>query len=140
MMTDTTKTERVQLLMSPDEVEAIDEWRWANRIRSRAEAIRHLIGIALAAPLDNAGAKVHLNSRGTHAITEQVARDAALSIPKKWTDPHGPLRIVGAPAEGYVMMRRPSSAPFIVSISALRSGVGYLGKGPFSPVVKERKS
>jgi DNA-binding Xre family transcriptional regulator len=43
-----TKTERVQLLMSQAELEAIDEWGWTNRIRTRAEAIRRLCRIALA--------------------------------------------------------------------------------------------
>lgn len=36
------KTERVQLLMTPSEVEAIDDWGFKNRIRTRAEAIRRL--------------------------------------------------------------------------------------------------
>jgi hypothetical protein len=36
------KTERVQLLMTPREVEAIDDWGFSNRIRTRAEAIRQL--------------------------------------------------------------------------------------------------
>lgn len=36
------KTERVQLLMSPSEVEAIDDWGFSHRIRTRAEAIRRL--------------------------------------------------------------------------------------------------
>lgn len=36
------KTERVQLLMTPSEVEAIDDWGFQNRIRTRAEAIRRL--------------------------------------------------------------------------------------------------
>lgn len=48
------KTERVQLLMTPTEVEMIDDWMFRNRMRSRAEAIRRLTasGIELDARLD----------------------------------------------------------------------------------------
>jgi hypothetical protein len=42
------KTERVHLLMSPSEVKAIDDWGFANRIRTRAEAVRRLCHIGLA--------------------------------------------------------------------------------------------
>lgn len=42
------KTERVQLLMAPSEVEAIDDWGFKNRIRTRAEAIRRLCQIGMA--------------------------------------------------------------------------------------------
>lgn len=42
------KTERVQLLMSPSEVEAIDDWGFSHRIRTRAEAIRRLASMGLA--------------------------------------------------------------------------------------------
>lgn len=42
-----TKTERVQLLMSPSEVAAIDDWGFSHRIRTRAEAIRRLCQIGL---------------------------------------------------------------------------------------------
>lgn len=41
------KTERVQLLMAPTEVEAIDEWGFKNRIRTRAEAMRRLCQLGL---------------------------------------------------------------------------------------------
>ncbi|WGJ07511.1 hypothetical protein [Brucella intermedia] len=41
------KTERVQLLMTPSEVKAIDDWGFENRIRTRAEAIRRLCRIGL---------------------------------------------------------------------------------------------
>jgi len=48
------KTERIQVLMTPRELEALDTWAFANRIRSRGEAIRRLIeaglGKAVAVP------------------------------------------------------------------------------------------
>jgi hypothetical protein len=47
MADDDRKTERIQVLMTPDELEALDDWAFANRIRSRGEAIRRLIEAGL---------------------------------------------------------------------------------------------
>jgi hypothetical protein len=44
---DELKSERVQLLMTPSEVKAIDDWGFASRIRTRAEAMRRLCQMAL---------------------------------------------------------------------------------------------
>ena len=43
------KTERITTMMSPGEVQALDDWAFANRIRSRSEAIRRLIEAGLKA-------------------------------------------------------------------------------------------
>lgn len=37
------KENRIHILMSDAELEALDEWRFANKIASRGEAIRRLI-------------------------------------------------------------------------------------------------
>lgn len=42
MRDDENKTVRFQMLMSPSEAKAIDDWGWEHRIRTRAEAIRRL--------------------------------------------------------------------------------------------------
>ena len=42
-MTEEFKTVRIQVMMSPNEIAAIDDWRFSHRIASRAEAIRQLI-------------------------------------------------------------------------------------------------
>ena len=47
------RTERIPLLMTPSEVKALDDWAFANRIRSRGEAIRQLIERGLAASANN---------------------------------------------------------------------------------------
>jgi hypothetical protein len=39
------KTERITTMMTPSEVRLIDDWAFANRIRSRGEAIRQLIEV-----------------------------------------------------------------------------------------------
>lgn len=47
-MADDKKTLKFQMMMSPTEAEVLDDWMFANRVRSRAEAIRRLTQIALA--------------------------------------------------------------------------------------------
>jgi hypothetical protein len=42
------KQERVQLLLSSDELKAIDDWRFANRYPNRNASIRELIRRGLA--------------------------------------------------------------------------------------------
>lgn len=37
------RTDKLQLMLSPEELEAIDNWRFAHRLPSRAAAIRELI-------------------------------------------------------------------------------------------------
>ncbi|MBL8578115.1 MAG: hypothetical protein JNK47_12885 [Mesorhizobium sp.] len=46
-MADELKDQRVVTMMSPRELDAIDEWMFANRIRSRGEAIRRLCQIGM---------------------------------------------------------------------------------------------
>lgn len=41
------KDQRVVTMMSPSELEAIDDWMFKNRIRSRGEAIRRLVQIGM---------------------------------------------------------------------------------------------
>jgi hypothetical protein len=48
-MSEELKTERVITLMSAAEVKAVDDWSFANRIRSRGEAMRRLIQLGLEA-------------------------------------------------------------------------------------------
>jgi hypothetical protein len=43
------KDVRIQLVMSPSEVEALDAWRGPRRIWSRSEAIRRLISEGISA-------------------------------------------------------------------------------------------
>jgi hypothetical protein len=43
------KDQRVPIMMTPSELEAIDDWMFKNRIRSRGEAIRRLCRVGLEA-------------------------------------------------------------------------------------------
>lgn len=49
------KSERLQIVISPSEIRAVDDWRFENRVNnrvpSRSEAIRRLIQLGLQASL-----------------------------------------------------------------------------------------
>ncbi|MCF1744706.1 hypothetical protein [Paradevosia shaoguanensis] len=42
-MKDDARSVKFQLMVSPSELAAIDEYRWSHRLPSRAEAVRHLV-------------------------------------------------------------------------------------------------
>lgn len=48
-MAEETKDIRVTILMAPSELKEVDDWSFEQRIRSRAEAIRRLINMGIAA-------------------------------------------------------------------------------------------
>jgi hypothetical protein len=49
------KSERVTIMMAPSDVKAVDDWSFANRVRSRGEAIRRLVQLGLASAPKPAG-------------------------------------------------------------------------------------
>ncbi len=48
-MNDLTRGERLQIMLTMEEVEALDSWRFARRMPSRAAAVRELLKRGLAA-------------------------------------------------------------------------------------------
>ena len=46
-MADEKKDQRVTLMMTPTELQRLDDWAFGHRIRSRGEAIRRLITAAI---------------------------------------------------------------------------------------------
>lgn len=48
-MSDLTRGERLQVMLTQDEVEALDNWRFDKRMPSRASAVRELLKRGLAA-------------------------------------------------------------------------------------------
>ncbi len=48
--TKVNKTERIHIALTPDELRAIDKWRYANEIPARSQALRELIRRGMAAP------------------------------------------------------------------------------------------
>ena len=48
-MNDLTRGERLQIMLTKEEIEALDNWRFQKRMPSRAAAIRELLKRGLAA-------------------------------------------------------------------------------------------
>jgi hypothetical protein len=48
-MTDLTRGERLQIMLTEEELKALDDWRFAQRMPSRASAVRELLKRGLAA-------------------------------------------------------------------------------------------
>ena len=48
-MNDLTRGERLQIMLTPQELEALDSWRFQRRMPSRAAAVRELLKRGLAA-------------------------------------------------------------------------------------------
>jgi len=46
---DLTRGERLQIMLTPEELEAVDNWRFSRRMPSRAAAVRELLKRGLAA-------------------------------------------------------------------------------------------
>jgi hypothetical protein len=47
-MSELDRPERLQIMLSPEEISALDDWRFARRMPSRAAAIRELLRRGLA--------------------------------------------------------------------------------------------
>jgi hypothetical protein len=59
-MTDLNRGERLQIMLTEDELSALDDWRFSRRMPSRAAAVRELLKRGLAAEgfaLSEPGAK-----------------------------------------------------------------------------------
>ena len=48
-MADLTRGERLQIMLTPEEVRAVDDWRFSRRMPSRASAVRELLKRGLSA-------------------------------------------------------------------------------------------
>jgi hypothetical protein len=77
------RNERIQLMLDDDELEAIDGWRFDNRLPTRAAAIRELIKRGLSnrdlAPPDTKDAKTTDFSVLPDEEREQLSRQGPLS-------------------------------------------------------------
>ena len=49
MSADLTRGERLQIMLTPEELDALDNWRFGRRMPSRAAAVRELLKRGLAA-------------------------------------------------------------------------------------------
>lgn len=81
---DLSREERLQIMLSPEELAAVDDWRFAKRMPSRAAAVRELLKRGLAAEgwdTASAGAKsgsygVTENSSGTGTSKKKAGKKA----------------------------------------------------------------
>lgn len=48
-MTGLTRAQRLQIMLTPDELKALDDWRFKHRMPSRASAVRELLKRGLTA-------------------------------------------------------------------------------------------
>ncbi len=59
-----TRDERLQVMLSPEELAAVDDFRFKHRMPTRAAAVRELLKMGLAAIAVDAGAGVKSSSYG----------------------------------------------------------------------------
>jgi len=67
-MADLTRPARLQIMLSPEEISAWDDWRFAHRLPSRAAAVRELLKRGLAAE------GIDLVTAGRHSASFGVLR------------------------------------------------------------------
>lgn len=77
-MSDTARGERLQIMLTPDELEALDTWRFARRMPSRAAAVRELLKRGLADVSASPEGRSRSKDYGViGALEEQPAADGA---------------------------------------------------------------
>ena len=52
-------------------------------------------------------------------------------FPKRWRDHLGPIRVMGGPIEGYLLVRRPGAMPFAISVRQMLNAERHPTHGPF---------
>jgi hypothetical protein len=67
-MTDAHKPERLQIILTPEELDALDDWRFANRMPSRAAAIRELLKRGMAQESGAAAGRIGRRSRDVRVV------------------------------------------------------------------------
>lgn len=93
-MTKKPRDNRVPIMMSEEELAAIDDWRFQNRVATRSDAVRRLCQIALrydsfAVDLDDTGSRLApvlrrlTDSVGSLGDAEQLTAEDAASILKQ---------------------------------------------------------
>jgi len=79
-MADLSRPERLQIMLNPEELSALDDWRFATRMPSRAAAVRELLRRGLAVE------GVDLGTVGKHSASFGVLE---ASKPRKRTGRNG---------------------------------------------------
>ena len=83
-MSDPTRGERLQIMLTPEELAALDDWRFKARMPSRAAAVRELLRRGLSAEgFDGALAGQKSEDFGVTAGSAQAKRDDRSSTRQK---------------------------------------------------------
>lgn len=83
MSAELTRGERLQIMLTKEEVEAVDTWRFSSRMPSRAAAVRELLKRGLAAEGFSTAAP------GSHSSDFGVTGGSTESPARKTTDGSG---------------------------------------------------
>jgi hypothetical protein len=78
-MTDLTRGERLQIMLTPEELQALDDWRFKMRMPSRAAAVRELLKRGLAAEGFQAASAGRKSQ--DFGVTEGIAREKRIPKP-----------------------------------------------------------
>ena len=110
MNNDLTRGERLQIMLTKDELEALDNWRFQKRMPSRAAAIRELLKRGLAAEGFN------LVEGGSRSQDFGVTGDSTASGARRFGagaagDPAAALRSAAAPSAEDLHCRRRAGRP-----------------------------
>jgi hypothetical protein len=71
-MTEMNRSERLQIILTEEELAALDDWRFATRMPTRAAAIRELMKRGMAVQIDGDGAKgIGRRSRDVRLVERQ---------------------------------------------------------------------
>ena len=75
-MAEINRGERLQIMLNDDELKALDDWRFARRMPSRASAIRELLRRGLAAEgAEVAGSGAKSKVRGCYVCAEDSRKE-----------------------------------------------------------------
>lgn len=70
-MSELNRADRLQIMLTPEEIRALDDWRFANRMPSRAAAIRELLRRGLAVDAGD------LETAGKHSMRFGILEESA---------------------------------------------------------------
>ena len=76
-MSDTARGERLQIMLTPEELEALDTWRFARRMPSRAAAVRELLKRGLADISASPEGRTRSQDYGVIGLSEDPVADEA---------------------------------------------------------------
>ena len=70
-MSEADRAERLQIILTREELAALDDWRFANRMPTRAAAIRELMRRGMEVRVDGSGAMTILRSRDVRLVQKR---------------------------------------------------------------------